>query len=456
MKTLSALLLLLIWSVPIRAETFAPNDFAAGLPLPDAREGGAYSLTLPLVVYHTVTRPDLGDLRVLNGAGEVMPHAILKPETKPEQQESRLALPFFPLRGETEVKSNDISLRVNRSTTGTIISVDASGERQQQSASCFLIDASQISTTPTALELDWADGSDSLFTVTLLQSMDLNHWSPLASRAVLADLHHNGQAIAAHRIPLHSKPMPYVRIDCIDCREPLRIRGITAVFGSQAAPLEQKWVRPESPRMHTKDQERIFEFAPVPAVTVTGLRVQLPEVNSVARVAIDSKPDADAPWRNRYTGLVYGLNLEGKRLDSEPTAIAATTDRHWRVRVLHDGASLGEQRPPGLELGWQADQLIFVARGQGPFTLAFGSSKVQNETHPPDNLILAAMRDARSESLIRPIEPGPLQVLGGETARAPHLSGAAWKKILLWAVLIGGVLLLAIMVKTIAREMKLR
>ena len=88
--------------------------------------------------------------------------------------------------------------------------------------------------------------------------------------------------------------------------------------------------------------------------------------------------------------------------------------------------------------------------------MAFGSSKALAGADPQNNLILAAMRDAHSESLIRPIEPGPMQILGGEEARKPHRSGAFWKKLLLWAVLIGGVLLLALMTRTIAREMKLR
>lgn len=459
MKTLPALLLIVACCVPIRAEALAPGDFAAGLPLPEAREGGVYSLTLPLAVYDKVTRPDLGDLRVFNGAGEAVAHAIRKAETRPEQQESRQTLPFFPLRCEPETQIGDISLRVNRSTAGTIINVDAGGEQHQQSpASCVLIDASQVLTAPTALELDWEREGDAnaLFPVTLTQSTDLTHWSPFGFKTVLADLRHNGQAIAARRITMHGKPLPYVRLDCVDCREPLRLRGVTAVFGSPVEVPEHGWLQPESPRIGKEGSEMVFEYAAVPAITVTGLRVQLPEANSLARVAIESRPGDEAPWRSRYTGLIYDLNLEGKRLTSEPAACAATTDRHWRVRILHDGAGLGEQRPPRLELGWLGDQLLFVARGQGPYTLAFGSSKVQAETSPPDNLILAAMRDARSESLIRPIEPGPMQILGGEEARKPHLSSAFWKKLLLWAVLIGGVLLLALMTRTIAREMKLR
>ncbi len=457
MKMLPAVLLIFACCVPVQAETLAPGDFAAGLPLPEAREGGAYSLTLPLAVYDKVTRPDLGDLRVFNGAGEAVPHAIRKPpETRPEQQESRQALPFFPLRCEPEARVGDIPLRVNRSPAGTIINVDANDEHSMSPASCVLLDASQLATAPTALELDWTGGSDALFTVTLTQSEDLTHWSPLASRTMLADLRHNGQAIAARRIALHGKPLPYVRLDCVDCREPLQLHGVRAIFGNPVSPPEQRWLRPESPRMGWDGQEMVFEYAPVPAVTVTGLRVQLPEANSLARVAVESRPGEDAPWRSRYTGLIYELSLEGKRLTSEPVSCTATIDRHWRLRIFHDGAGLSEQRPPRLELGWQGDQLLFIARGQGPYTLAFGSSKAHAGPYPLDNLILAAMRDARSETLIRPIEPGPIQILGGEEARKPHLSSAFWKKLLLWVVLIGGVLLLALMTRTIAREMKLR
>ena len=53
-----------------------PGDYASGLDLPGAADGGAYSVALPLTVYEQLTRADLADLRVFNGAGEVVAHAL--------------------------------------------------------------------------------------------------------------------------------------------------------------------------------------------------------------------------------------------------------------------------------------------------------------------------------------------------------------------------------------------
>ena len=70
------LFLLLALARPADAAAPAPEDFASGLDLPGAADGGAYSVALPLAVYEQLTRADLADLRVFNGPGEVVAHAL--------------------------------------------------------------------------------------------------------------------------------------------------------------------------------------------------------------------------------------------------------------------------------------------------------------------------------------------------------------------------------------------
>jgi hypothetical protein len=235
----------------------------------------------------------------------------------------------------------------------------------------------------------------------------------------------------------------------------LLLREVNAIGGTAASPDQWQWLHLDPETTREGKEELIFAYRLEARITVTALQLRFAETNSLVRAVIESRPTPDVPWQTRAQGNFYTLNLQGKGLVNDPARCAPNSDRHWRLRVVSDGSGLGGgKQAPQLELGWRREQLVFVGRGAGPYTLAFGSAKLAETGALPENLVLAAVEDTRSESLIQRIEPGPLQTLGGEPALQSRLSAASWKKILLWAVLIAGVALLAVMARTIYREIQ--
>ena len=164
-----------------------------------------------------------------------------------------------------------------------------------------------------------------------------------------------------------------------------------------------------------------------------------------------SRPTESEPWRTAHTGLFYDLSLQGRRLLNDPVVCAPTTDRYWQVRLHADRGGAAAAGRLGLEVGWQPDQVIFVGRGPGPYTLAFASRRLDPRSSHGDGLLLGALDATRSTALIRPIEPGPIRVLGGEAALRPVLV-ASWTTLVLWAVLIAGVALLGLMARSLLKE----
>jgi hypothetical protein len=73
MRNLLAILLLV--ALPAHAE--APGDFAYAASVEVSSQEALLWLELPSAVYEGAVRTDLGDLRVFNAAGEVVPHAFL-------------------------------------------------------------------------------------------------------------------------------------------------------------------------------------------------------------------------------------------------------------------------------------------------------------------------------------------------------------------------------------------
>jgi len=451
---LLAVLCLLTTGQPLLAASLVPGDFAYGCSLPVTDGNAVHALDLPLAVYEKAVRSDLGDLRIFNGAGETVPHAVRRlPE---ETEQYRQSVPFFPLPGNQQPLASDLSLRVTRNAAGTILTVDSGSTATAQShTASYLFDTTKLERRPTELEVQWS-GPTGILTVSLAQSSDLTHWSPLVDRAVLADLTYNGGNIAARRILLPGKTLPYLRLDCIDCREPLHLREVTALSGTPVTADQWQWVRLAGTRFTEENKMRIIEYRLGANIMVTAVQLGFPAANSLLRATVESRPKTGGPWRHVAQADFYRLDLEGKSLANPLVHCPPTSSSDWRIKVIAENAGLGSNaRMPRLELGWRQEQVVFLGRGDGPYTLAFGSAKAaEDDGLLQNNLVLAALRETKSETSIRRVEPGPVQTLAGDQALKPRLSTASWKKILLWAVLVAGVALLGLMTRTILREMR--
>jgi len=452
--------LLLLWLLLIADSVTAtvpkPTDFAYGCPLPLVDETGLYALTLPLAVYERVTRTDLGDLRVFNGTGEPVPHALRRPPPPPDQPQARQTVPFFVLPARTASLAADLSLQVSRQADGTVIrieSVQAGGRTTDQPGPTgYLLDTSALQPPPAALELTWAGETAPVFTVALADSSDLSHWSPLVDRAVLADLNAQGRSLTLRRVILPRKPLAYIRLDVLDIRQPLALEAVTALATTPAPAEQWQWLRLDPEGVETMQGEKVVAYRLQARIAVTGLQLRFARTNSLVRAMIESRPATDLGWQPRARGTFYRLNVEGKEQQNDHALCPPTSDTHWRLRL--DPGTEDAATVPQLELGWQPEELVFVGRGPGPYTLAFGNARLA--TVPPDDLLLIAIGNTSPAPLVRRIEPGPVSPLGGEQALQPDRPALPWQRILLWAILLAGVGLLATMARTLFREIQAR
>jgi hypothetical protein len=63
----------------VQAVPLSPRDFAFGLPVITTQEAAAYRFPLPLTVYQDSVREDLGDIRLFNAGGVVVPFSLRRP-----------------------------------------------------------------------------------------------------------------------------------------------------------------------------------------------------------------------------------------------------------------------------------------------------------------------------------------------------------------------------------------
>jgi hypothetical protein len=143
-----------------------------------------------------------------------------------------------------------------------------------------------------------------------------------------------------------------------------------------------------------------------------------------------------APPRELWRGLAYTLQANGKSIFNPAIIVTPTASRYWTLTI--DGSETALHSPPQLEFGWQPVRLVFLAQGDGPYLLAYGSREID-----PASFSVAALLQ-KTGSTLQPanIEPGPQFPLGGKDKLLPSAPPIPWKTWLLWSVLVTGVLLI--------------
>lgn len=453
-RILSSLIAILFITGQAWAQAPVPADFAYGCSLPVSDATGLYRLQLPATVYAKLQQQDLSDIQVFNAAGEPVTQLLRQP--LPPAEPIRRAIPFFPLPGKEQALTSDLRVQVQRQSDGSIITINSDAATVPPTGGCsYLLDLSGPSPKPQQLKLQWSAGTTTqMYRVQLWESSDLAGWQPLGAEAVVADLEYNGGRISQRSLHLPRTSRPYLRMDCAVDSPPLHLNGVEGVVGGRPATDLWQWYQPLPGKTENRQGVWSVEYQVQGRLRVDTLDLHLPEANSFDRATIESRPTPESPWRHVASGEFYRLDLQGSGLHNPLLRCATTTDPWWRLTLTAGATPItAADKLPQLRLGWQADELLFLGRGQGPYTLAFGSGRSSNAVGAQDALIRTALQQPGSETRIQQIEPGPIHALGGEQALQPPPATIPWQRILLWLVLVAGVALLALMARSMYREM---
>jgi len=177
------------------------------------------------------------------------------------------------------------------------------------------------------------------------------------------------------------------------------------------------------------------------------LRIELPQVNTLVQVHILARDKAADEWRMLGERLVYRLQRDGSEVTSPEIALAGRGERLLLLRVDQKGGGIGSGLPT-VQLGYHPQQLVFAARGEGPFQLAYGSHAARAASFSIASLIPGY--GSEKEFPVKTATLGEPQKLAGEKRlRAPP----DYRKWALWATLILGVAALGFMAYRLFRQM---
>ena len=420
-------------------------EFRSNAPLTLSGGDSLQRVALPFEVYRD-SRPDLADIRVVNAQGEAVPMAWAgEPEVQLEAPRL-VELPIFPVAKRqpgTAMPFTDVTVRAS---DGMLVSIRSKGAAQKPAPAAtmaYLLDASQVQVAIRALVVEWkAIPGTQIVPLRVETSDDLIAWS-LAGRAPVVKVESAGRApLTQPRVEFTPRKAKYFRVTW---------DGADFALESVRAELEHGLKRPTRAMRVVAGapgpQPGEFVFDLGARLPVEALRIVPSDTNAVLSTQVLARENEATDWRLVVVAPFYRLTREGAEEQSGPVEISRRAARYWMVRNAA-GSSSGV---PSMEVQWKPAQLVFVARGDAPFSLAFGKPEATPAALPISTLIpryerLAEMR--LPQATLGEVASGP------PPTRLERLAGQInTRRVVLWAILLAGVGALGFMAWRLRRQM---
>ncbi|GHT96023.1 hypothetical protein AGMMS49545_20060 [Betaproteobacteria bacterium] len=463
------------------AQADAPSDYRSGALLRTEGEATWYRLNVPMSVYWAAAHADLRDLRVFNAAGEALPYALTSTEERRTATYREASARFFPLYGSNSdtAAQEGLSVRIRRDANGVLVEVRSDDGTPAAESDAplrgWLLDVSALDFPLERLRLDWKNGAEGFQRFRIEASDDLEHWQHWGEGQI-ARLNFDGERIERNEIRLPKSKTRYLRLTWLTPEVAATLNAAT-LFGVQSGyqPAPLLWSEPIEGSKGNNAGEFIWKL-PL-TLPLERLHVAVSEPNTLAPVIVSgawrtAKPEAEAHlgikkrprpaqdiWQTLARGLLYRLPVQGGEDVQEEIDLSGAAVNQLRLQVDSRGGGLWQKagQPPQLRVAIYGHQLIFLARGEPPYRLAFGRPDAQSAALPLNTLVPAY--DSRQPEKVKfgnadladataPVTPAKNALA---TPEEPAPQGKAYA---LWATLLAGVALLLGMAVSLLRGEK--
>ena len=417
-----------LWAV----DNLKPGDFAGAIVY-SGREGSLLMLEIPEEVYQGFRRPDLGDIRIFDASENPVSFVIRERPRElftPPSEEVR----FFPWDGGRE-NNFPANTDIEINTSGGVLRIRNQGEHSVNPP-VFLADLSLLSYVPSSLRVRIENqGRNFNIPVTIHYSGDLSNWRAFDKRQVLASF--GGTVQDTLELPETGdiKDMRYLLIR-FSWETPIPV-SMTVFFSPREKPGEFHEIIIQGKKSPDGKTIRYNTEAFYPAESIDFI---LDEADSIP-VLIKNRFSEEAEWNIRARGTLFRYNSSGSIVRNPPFEIASNAT-FWELEAT-GGLPFGSV--PEMLIRCKPRELIFPARGSGPWTLVFG-----NPACPP-----LSSRELLPLTGQEEFEPA---VFTGELRYAktamPVLTERDYRVYILWAFLGTAVLILSILAFYIAKSMR--
>ena len=424
----------------------APADFTHHVPLSVSGNGPWYRLELPLAVQLNARQADLGDVRVFNAAGEPQAYALSRQSSQRTESRNVADVKWFPLYA-ADTQESLPGVVMKTTTEGTLVEIKPSSAAKpgMQVLRGWVLDASAIKAPLQQLSLDWSREQEGFQRFSIEASDDLQRWEPWGEGQV-ARLSFADERVEQHDVSLPGRSARYLRLVWKGQAAPLLTSAKLVSATRSSLPMPLVWSQPLA---GTRLKAGEYSWQLPTGLSVERLRIELKQPNTLAPVTLAGRSDAKQLWQPLNNGLLYRLTQNGQDVVQDELQLPGQVVTELKLQVDERGGGLGADAP-ALRFAVRATQLVFLARGEPPFSLALGNASVKAASLPLSTLI----PDYSAERLNT---LGQAKVVGDVAVASPVVvaaveDGLNWKKLGLWAVLLLGVAALGAMAYSLLRK----
>ena len=442
----------------VHGAALAPDAFTWRAPVEMPAGSSLVRVELPAAALARLQTAAANDVRVFNSAGEVVPFAWLpSPEsTRPPEEKgaSHPALPLFTLTASASARKpqGSVEVRVGGAQPVWMRIDGGAANSDARPLDSVLFDTRGEHKPLGAIDVQARLPANTPVRITAWTSADLAQWTPVTVKGRIYRF--DGEGAPANMRLVFDPPVAledrYLRLDWAG-QEGVTVSAITGVLAAATpAPPRVRLALAVPHEVSPDTAELTTGFAtPIAALALT-----TPRENTLVPVRVLGRNDASQPWAPLGQTVVYRLGAGSDAMVNPPLQFQGAQGasvRQLRI-VSSNGAALAPAQLHA-EAEFAPRQLVFVASGAPPFTLAAGREQTDNAALPLPTLLVGTIGAGKSQNL-------PLATLGAAqestaTAGAPEwLPAFANKRTALWAVLLAGVALLGGVAWTLMRQMK--
>jgi len=402
------------------------------------------------------------DLRIVDSRNERVPFAWLAPRAgESRASESLRDALLYPLPAKPAADGSwrspiDIVVEGERINVRRLAARGTTTDGAARSGG-WLIDLGErkpAMPAPDQLRLAWSGPNEFSAAFDITTSDDLRTWRARGVGQVLA-LQSASGVLTQPNVWLPAGSGRFVRLVWADASTAPILTGAKAVTTQRDtvaldAPTELTF-EGVSPAKDTKEPSaaaaRGVDFDLGGALPLSGIELQWTAGTHVAPVRVWGRNRADEAWRELGSAVFYRLDRQGA-VSSSPTWPLRTSVRYLRLVPDERAAAL---EPMQLRLRVQAElaRLVFATQGEAPYRVQVGSADASVAALPIAALV-PALADERSRFGAAAFGDWTEIAAAAKRDEAKQRE-AALRPWLLWAVLIGGVAVLAFMVWRLTR-----
>jgi hypothetical protein len=386
---------------------------------------------------------------MFNAKGEALPIAFVGDREPVPEAATIIPMQIFPVAAEERPDSpqGSVDVQVKSDANGTIVSVQGrtAGKPAPARTAAWIVDATRAGDSPVGrLVFSWnVQPGTEVVKVDVEASDDLKSWHRIASRAPLMHLERDGMTLEQNVVDLNGQKVKYLRITGEPAQFELQKVNAISMRMMARDPFATRVV---DGSIGTQPGEYFFDLGA--RLPVQRARIILP-TNTVAPFTLSTREDDKMPWRRVMSGTFYNLVRDGATFESREQPVNSMPMRN--LMAQRDLRSPPLMSPPKLEVHWIPAQIVFVARGEGPYHLEFGQREAKSSILAVNQLI----PDYKSyaEWKVPEARVGDVKANGPpEPAWRAAIGDTNPRKVALWSILVVAVLVLAGMAWRLSKQ----